>query len=431
MISKWHWVVVQLSRQLWVRAVLFAFLAVATALATIGFKELIPADLSGRIGAHAVDKILNILASGMLVVTTFSLSVMVAAYSAATSSVSPRATRLLMEDSTTQNVLATFVGSFLYSLIGLTALNAGVYDKEGRVILFIVTLGVIVLIVATVLLWIEHLSHLGRVGETNDRVEKATLKAVLQRAKYPWLGGAPLDDPALIPQDAQPIFPKRIGYIQHIDFSAISRWAEAADAKVYILSLPGAYVYPKRVLAWIDSPAEIEHDTVRSAFSIASERSFDQDPRFGFSVLTEVASRALSPAVNDPGTAIEILSRGVRILFSWKEIDNHQSNTVSEAAIDYPRVYIPPVQLSELFDDFFTPIARDGAHMIEVQIRLQKSLAALAQISDAFRQNAARHSQIALARAEAVLAFEGDKQTLRELVNNLGLTADSFKTGEG
>src|SRR5690606_40460656 len=86
MISKWRWTIVQLSRQLWMRAVLFALLAAATALATLFFKELIPPDLSGKIGAHAVDKILNILASGMLVVTTFSLSVMVAAYSSATSS---------------------------------------------------------------------------------------------------------------------------------------------------------------------------------------------------------------------------------------------------------------------------------------------------------------------------------------------------------
>lgn len=422
MISKWHWTIVQLSRQLWMRAVLFALLAAATALATLFFKELIPPDLSGKIGAHAVDKILNILASGMLVVTTFSLSVMVAAYSSATSSISPRATRLLMEDSTTQNVLATFVGSFLYSLIGITALNAGIYDEEGRVILFIVTLGVIVLIVATMLLWIEHLSHLGRVGETNDRIEKATLKAVLQRAKYPWLGGSPLDDPTLIPQQTQAIYSTEIGYVQYIDIAAISRWTEEAKARVYIVSVPGAYVYPKRVLAWIEADGEVDKQIIQSAFSIASERSFDQDPRFGFSVLTEVASRALSPAVNDPGTAIEILSRGVRIFYSWKEMDKQHDD--SEAVVDHPRVYIPPVRLSELFDDFFTSIARDGAHMVEVQIRLHKALAALAQISEPFRQNAVRHSQAALARAEAVLTFEGDKQRLRELVKELELTPE-------
>lgn len=66
-----------------------------------------------KVGAEAVDNILNILASSMLAVTTFSLSIMVTAYGSATTNVTPRATRLVVEDVTTQNVLATFIGSFL------------------------------------------------------------------------------------------------------------------------------------------------------------------------------------------------------------------------------------------------------------------------------------------------------------------------------
>lgn len=415
MFSKWHWMIVQISRQLWVRALLYALLAVATVLSTIIFKELIPADLAGKIGAEAVDKILGILASGMLVVTTFSLSVMVTAFNSATSSISPRATRLLMEDSITQNVLGTFIGSFLFSLIGIIALNTGAYDNEGRVILFIVTLCVIAVIVATILIWIEHLSHLGRVGETSSKVEKAALAAVLQRAEYPWLGGSPLHT-TQIPSKATPVYSEQIGYIQHIDMAAVAHWANKADSSVYISSLPGAFVHPKRPLAWIETVTQSGLDAVGSAFSIAHERSFDQDPRFGLSVLTEIASRALSPAVNDPGTAIEIISRGVRILSHWK---NCEAQAKIDTEVEYPRVYVPSITLEELFDDFFTPIARDGARIIEVQIRLQKALGALAQIGGAFHDNAQRHSYNALHRAEASLAFEGDKETLRALVKNL------------
>jgi uncharacterized membrane protein len=56
----------------------------------------------------------------------------------------------------------------------------------------------------------------------------------------------------------------------------------------------------------------------------------------------------------------------------------------------------PSIMLEELFDDFFTPIARDGARMIEVQIRLQKALKALRQIDGTFCANAQRHSHSAL-----------------------------------
>ena len=415
MISKWRWIIVQFSRKLWVRALLFAALAVITALAAIFLKHLIPDDLSTKIGADAVDNILNILASSMLAVTTFSLSVMVAAYTAATSSVSPRATRLLMEDTTTQNVLGTFVGSFLFSLVGITALSTGVYGNEGRVILFVVTLGVIALIVATVLLWIEHLSHLGRVGETSERVEQATLKAVQQRIQYPWLSGAPLTDARQIPADALPLYAEKIGYIQHIDVAAISQWAEKAEARVYITSLPGAFVHPKRVLARVAGTHELDQEKLQSAFSIANERSFDQDPRFGLSVLSEIASRALSPAVNDPGTAIEIIGRGLRILCHWKEPNTGDS----ECIIEYPQVLVPPLKLEEFFDDFFTPIARDGVNMLEVQIRLQKALDALAQLGEPFYQIARDHTQHTLQRTNAVMEFDGDKQVLQGLVDDL------------
>lgn len=185
MVARWQWLLTQSTKRLWFRASLFSLLGVVTALMAMILKDYVPITLSAKIGADAVDKILGIIASSMLAVTTFSLSTMVAAYSAASSSVTPRATTLLMEDSTTQNALATFIGSFLFSLVGIIALSTGAYGSQGRVVLFAVTLVVVILIVYTLLRWIDHLSRLGRVGETIDRVEAATLKAVRDRAERP------------------------------------------------------------------------------------------------------------------------------------------------------------------------------------------------------------------------------------------------------
>lgn len=115
MISRWKWILKQTVKKLWFRATLFAIVAIITALLSILFKSMIPESVSVKVGAEAVDNILNILASSMLAVTTFSLSIMVTAYGSATTNVTPRATRLVVEDVTTQNVLATFIGSFLQS----------------------------------------------------------------------------------------------------------------------------------------------------------------------------------------------------------------------------------------------------------------------------------------------------------------------------
>ncbi len=132
MISRWKWMLKQTIKKLWFRATLFAIVAIITALLSILFKSMIPESVSVKVGAEAVDNILNILASSMLAVTTFSLSIMVTAYGSATTNVTPRATRLVVEDVTTQNVLATFIGSFLFSLVGIIALNYGSLWRKGE-----------------------------------------------------------------------------------------------------------------------------------------------------------------------------------------------------------------------------------------------------------------------------------------------------------
>ncbi len=132
MTTRLQWLVLQVTRKLWVRATAFSLLAVATALVAVWFKRYIPQDIPAKIGADAVDNLLNILAVSMLSVTIFSLSTLVAALASATSNVTPRATRLLTEDSTAQNALATFLGAFLFSLVGIIALQTGLYGDTGR-----------------------------------------------------------------------------------------------------------------------------------------------------------------------------------------------------------------------------------------------------------------------------------------------------------
>jgi len=408
--SRLIWSISVLARRIWFRATLFSLAAVATALLAIVVTPYIPTDLSTKIGADSVDNILGIIASSMLTVTTFSLSTMVSAYSAATNNVTPRATRLVMEDSTTQNVLATFVGSFLFSLVGIVALTTGAYGEQGRVVLFVVTIGVIVLIVVTLLRWIDHLSRLGRVTETTRRVEEATLDAVKASRKSPNFGGSALDGDSLTPStDDTPFFTNEIGYVQHLDAAALAKIADESKFDLVIVAMPGKLVSPARPLGWLrGAVGEDVLDRAAACFSIGDVRSFDQDPRFGASVLTEIASRALSPAVNDPGTAIDVISRAMRILHAW-----HDANSEAPDEIVYPQLHVATLSAADLFDDLFTPIARDGAGLVEVGLRLQKTLAMLSKLSAEFQANAVRHSKEALDRAAAVMQVEADMERLQ------------------
>ena len=431
MISKWQWLALQFTRRMWVRTSLFAVLGVLMALVAVLLEPFVPHELPTKIGGSAVGQILNIIASSMLVVTTFSLSTMVAAYSAATNNVTPRATRLLMQDTTTQNVLAVFIGSFLFSLVGIVALKTGYYGERGRFIMFIVTIGVIALVIVTILHWIEHLSRLGRVTETTSRVEEAAREAVAARRENPYLGARRLDETI----DAQlahgrTVMADATGYVQYVDMLALRNLAREADEAghaviIAVQALPGAFVHPARPLARMAPANGAAHElaaeeaeeiaqAVTSAFIIRAERTFEQDPRFGVTVLAEIASRALSPAVNDPGTAIDVLGRGMRVLEGW--ITGRNGDHTADP--DCTQVYVPALDDEDLFEDFFRPIARDGAGHVEIQLRLQKALLALAQLGDAPARAAALHrSRDAMTRAEAALAIDADVVAVRAVAN--------------
>ncbi|WP_438970764.1 DUF2254 family protein, partial [Methylophaga sp.] len=258
MFSKWQWIFRQLTRTLWFRASLFALLAIVTALIAIPVDRFMTDPLPFSIGSESVGALLNILASSMLAVTTFSLSVMVSAYTAASSAATPRATQLVRQDSTTQNVLATFIGSFLFSLVGIIALSTDVYSDNGRLILFAVTIAVVIIIVVTMLHWIEHLSLLGRLGETTNRVEEAASKAVQQRIEHPCLGAKRLDTENLPAYVDNAVFSHETGYVKHIDVGRLNRCAEYYETEIAVLSEPGQFIHPAQALACFDGKLDKE-----------------------------------------------------------------------------------------------------------------------------------------------------------------------------
>jgi len=409
MITHLKWLALQVTRKLWVRATAFALLAVATALVAIWVEPDIPQDIPDKIGADAVDNLLNILAASMLSVTIFSLSTLVAALASATSNVTPRATRLLAEDKTAQNALATFLGTFLFSLVGIIALQMGLYGSTGRVVLYVVTLLVIVIIVGTLLKWIDHVSKLGRVGETTERVEHAARKAMRDRHCHPYLGGQPFTALDRLPEGAWPVSTDEMGYLAYMDMEALTKVCKKHCCEVYVCVLPGKFVDPTAPLAWVKGKTSDEACcAVRDAFTIGEVRSFDQDPRFGVAVLSEIASRSLSPALNDPGTAIDVLGRAMRLLALW-------AKPVELIEPKHPRVHVPPVLLEDLFDDAFTPIARDGAAQVEVMLRLQKTLRTLSLLGGPeYRTNSLHHSAEALIRAENAMTLEADRARVRK-----------------
>lgn len=407
--KRWQWAMRLLGRRMWVRAALFCLFAVVLALAGALIGQAVPYEFAVKVGAKSVDNILNVLASSMLAVTTFSLTAMVSAYSGATSSITPRAVQLLIDDSTAQNALATFLGSFLFAIVGIIALSTGLYGETGRVILYAGTILVIVLIVVTFLRWIEHITRFGRVGDTIERVEKAAMKAVKMMPQRPRFGPA---DAPLPPSGACLVYHDEIGRITHVDAPALDEVAEEIGAQIVLTALPGTLIQPARPLCWTTGAIDDRQRAhILEAFTVAKKRAFDHDPRFGLVVLSEIASRALSPAVNDPGTAIAVIEAGTRVLAAML----HHRPDPEKAAPEH--VDVPPFAFSNLLEDLYRPIARDGSGVVEVAIQLQKSLAALRTIEPDAGPDCRDEAADALERACGEMTSEKDRGVLSEVHN--------------
>lgn len=406
--SRWMWNIRQLTQRLWFKAVIHGIAAIAIALVAILVAPFVPEELASIVGQDSLESILKILASSMLTVATFSLGTLVAVFAVAASAATPRAARLLANDPLSQNVLSTFIGAFIFSLVSLIALSTGVYGPGGRLVLFAVTVLTITLVLLTFFRWIDYLSSLGQLKNTLDKVELATFNAIKERAQNPFLGGIQ-QEPA--PSTAIAHLGKANGYIQHLDMEALQQAAEKVEGHIWVARISGHWTDEVTPLFWTSwQPDEKALAIIYKAFLVSKTRSFDQDPRFGIIVLSEIASRALSPGINDPGTAIDVIGRIARVLFAWG------STSADSAAPKFSRVFVPGITPHDIFDDAFGPITRDGAGTLEVGIRLQKSFASLAGLNPKlFTQPAIKHSRIALQLSEDASLLEEQKKILRQL----------------
>ncbi len=407
------WYVARVADKIWVHITFFGMIGLVTALVAGFGGPLVPMSNYDPITRESVMILLQILASSMLAVTTFSVSIMVSVMGAAATGATPRATELLKADRTSQMVLATFVGAFVYSLVSISGLQISYYGPGGRLVLFVASLIVLMIVVAQLVHWIGHLSDFGRLGDTISRIEEAAYAALTARLGDPYLGGRPWNASAL--HDGRRIAPLTTGYVQVIDMERLNTLARNADVALAVMSLPGAFVHPTTELARVQGEAAITDKVLAkmaSCFVIGPARTFDQDPRFGVLALTEIASRALSPAVNDPGTAIDILGRHVRLLAHWQDRDTPDAR--------FKALMVQSLDLTDLMQDAFCAIARDGAGLVEVQIRLHKMLIALAtQAPDLMGPTARLISEMALGHARAALVLPRDVAVIEALAQEL------------
>lgn len=403
---------VHVLNRLWVRIALIGVLSlVAIAVARLVSPQL-PEGLNRAVGAGSVETLLQIIANSMLAVTTFSMTVVVTVFRSASGQWSPRVHRLMLGDQTMQNTLATLVGAYIYALASIILLSSSAFSEDQIVVLFFFTIFVLVLIVIAIVRWIVYLQTLGSLTETTQRLENRTVTALRNRTAKPCLGANPLCDDSDIPVGVVPYYSDQTGYVQYIFEGALSEVADAHEVDIYIIAPVGRFVHKGEVIAYLTVLDDKIAGVLRRNIGVGDVRTFEQDPRFGIIVLGEIGSRALSPGINDPGTAIDVVGRIARIFDSYTD-ERHAGTD----AVTHPRLWMRPLNPADMIEDGFAPIARDGAGVVEVQLALHKALAYLSQNEDRDLSAAALVlGKQAFARSMDKMTFASDRDRLRAAV---------------
>lgn len=397
-------------RHLWVRAALVSLLAIVAALMA-PLSNLLPFQLQASMNSAALRDLLDILTSSMLTVTTFSLSIMVSAHLAADDSATPRAHRLLQQDSRTQTVMATFIGAFIYALTMTIMLSADIFAEDEIALLYLFTVGVIGLVVVAIIRWVGHLDGLGSTEATIRRCEERAKWAVRIRRNAPFLG-ARSNEGVAVPAGAHEVRAADCGYVSALHAGALNERAESWDATVHVAVAPGDWVVTGDLLAHVavEEWHEDRAGDVRKAIPVSEQREHGHDTAFSLVVLAEIAERALSPGINDPRTGLDVIGRLTRLMLSLP----HEREMKEPTA---PRVFMRGLDAEEILRNTLDAIARDGKGFHEVLVAVQRSAASLTHHPDPGMSVAARTLS---ARA---LAYAREGITLAEDLERIGRAA--------
>ncbi|WP_284581607.1 DUF2254 domain-containing protein [Streptomyces sp. 2P-4] len=270
-------------------------------------------------GPGAARTVLESIAGSMITVTALTFSLTVVTLQLASSQFSPRLLRTFNRDRYVQRTLALFLATFTYTLTVLRTVRT---EGTGQP-LFVPQLSVTVaflLALASVLALVAFLSHLaGKIRvETMLRDVHTDTEDTIRRV-LPESGPAPADyvTPPEPPVHAVPLPAGTSGFLTAADEEALLAAAVEADAVILIDRNPGSSLVAGTPAgaAWTRTGRPFTPDTLRilvgrsaDALTTGAERTHEQDVGFGLRQLTDVATKALSPGVNDPTTAVHALS---------------------------------------------------------------------------------------------------------------------------
>ena len=256
-------------------------------------------------GPEGARSLLAAIITSMISFTGLVFSITIVVLQLTSSQFSPRILRSFLRDRFPQVSLGVFVATFVYALVVLRGVR-GTAELDPFVPQVSVTLAFAFVLASVVvfLAYIHHIAQSIRVATIIAGIAAETHEVVERR--HP-LDAEPIAALARPDGAGEIVAADQSGVVQKVDGRSLEELAGRHEAVICLLRAVGEFVPRGAPLALVYGAPTTELDDVRTAVRLGRERTLDEDPGFGFRQLVDIAERALSPGVNDPTTAVQVI----------------------------------------------------------------------------------------------------------------------------
>ncbi|GAA3080118.1 DUF2254 domain-containing protein [Pseudonocardia yunnanensis] len=254
--------------------------------------------------ASTASGVLTAIVGAMVALLGFVVTIGVLVVQQATGTLSPRYMRLWYRDRLQKVVLATFAGTFAFAFSLLRRVETDFVPDIG-----VTTAGVAVAAsLALLLIYLDRFTHRLRpvavaaiVGQAGQDVLARLGEHAHARPVVDQPAAAPRGEPVLV------VPAGRAGAVQAVNVPALVAMAERLDCTFVLVRTVGDFVARGTPLIEVHGAAPPSDGHLQGLFALGRERTIEQDPSFALRVLVDIAIKALSPAINDPTTAVQVL----------------------------------------------------------------------------------------------------------------------------
>jgi len=330
--------------------------------------------------------LLGAVASGMITFTGFVFSMLILMVQFSTSAYSPRLAGYYLRDRAIQHALGMFVATFLFALIALSAVGVGKLDVALELTVIVALVGVLgsvfmflALIQKVMVLQITYVLHM--IGDRGRQAIAHWYPDLLDaRSSSGSSGQDRLETGATITEeDRLSDITQSLQYfgrpmmIASINVPYLVRLAESVNGVIELDYPVGDFVpYGANLLDVRGGSAKIKERVLRGAIIMGDQRTVEQDPKYAFRLIVDIAIKALSAALNDPSTAAQAIDQLDDLL---RRIGNRRlavGNVYDEEGA--LRVIYPAPDWEDYLDLALDEIRYFGADSIQVMRRLHALL---------------------------------------------------------